>query len=176
MMVRLIAGCIVLASLAGTLSWLAVRLLEYSGWDPGRVRGPAFGVSSLLLFGCSLQLAQAQGAVNREKQQQFRRHLARAVGCSAAFLTVQSVGLWSLLQLQRAENVATGSLGFIIAFTGLHALHVTVAVLCLLFVTLQAQRHRYDHEYSWGVTFCGWFWHALGVVWVAILTAMLIAT
>ncbi|MCA9116040.1 MAG: hypothetical protein KDA79_13215 [Planctomycetaceae bacterium] len=172
----LLAGCGLLAGLVTSVAWLAIRLVEQLGWDPGWVRLPAFGLSTGLLFCCSLQLAQAQGAVNREKQQLFRSCLSRALGCSAGFMTMQAVGLWCLIQLQQSEHVATGSLGLVIVFTALHALHVSVAVLCLLFVTLQARRNRYDHEYSWGVTFCGWFWHALGAVWAAILVAMLIAT
>jgi heme/copper-type cytochrome/quinol oxidase subunit 3 len=57
----------------------------------------------------------------------------------------------------------------------LHGMHFVVALLFLCHITVQAMADRYDHEYYWGVTVCAWFWHALGVAWVAILFVMLIA-
>ena len=61
------------------------------------------------------------------------------------------------------------------AFALLHGVHFIVALLFVVFVFLRAFADRYDHEYSWGVTFCAWFWHALGIAWLAIMTAFLIA-
>ena len=51
----------------------------------------------------------------------------------------------------------------------LHALHGIAALLWLVYVTLRGFAGDYDHEYRFGLTACGWCWHALGVVWIAIL-------
>ena len=50
-----------------------------------------------------------------------------------------------------------------------------VCVLFLCYVTVQALADRYDHEYYWGVSICAWFWHALGIAWVALLFVMMAA-
>lgn len=176
LMLRLTTGTAALLLATGFAARLGVWLIQLAGWSPASVRMPLFVLSTVLLTGCSIELTRAQAAVNREKQQLFRQHLSRALSLGCGFVLSQCVGLWCLVQLQRAEDVATGTYGFVITLTAVHALHVTVAILCLVFVSLQAGRNRYDHEYSWGVTFCGWFWHALGMIWLAILVAMLIAT
>ncbi len=53
---------------------------------------------------------------------------------------------------------------------GLHGVHFVIALLFVAWITVNAFADRYDHEYFGSVTFCAWFWHALGIVWMAILT------
>ena len=92
------------------------------------------------------------------------------------FLGVQSFGLWTLMPHDRtAQTAQAGVTTFVLMLAALHALHFVVAVLFLSYVTVQALADRYDHEYHWGVTVCAWFWHALGVVWLAILLIFAIA-
>jgi heme/copper-type cytochrome/quinol oxidase subunit 3 len=57
----------------------------------------------------------------------------------------------------------------------MHGVHFIVALLFVAFVFLQGLANRYDHEYSWGVTFCAWFWHALGIIWLVIVAGFVIA-
>ena len=72
-------------------------------------------------------------------------------------------------------NSQTGAHVFAFVFVALHAMHFVVALWFLTFVTLKARYERYDHEYYWGVTVCTWFWHALGLVWLAILAVFAVA-
>jgi hypothetical protein len=58
----------------------------------------------------------------------------------------------------------------------LHAMHFTLALMFLVWVTLGAFADRYDHEYFWGVVVCAWFWHALGIAWGCILIVFAIST
>src|SRR5205807_9561702 len=58
----------------------------------------------------------------------------------------------------------------------LHAMHLSLALLFLIWVTLNALADRYDPEYSWGVTVCTSFWNGLGIAWMCILMAFVIAT
>lgn len=136
---------------------------------------PAFWVSSLLLFFGSVALSRALSHVRVEKQAAFRRTLLAALGAGTLFIAVQSYGLWCLLQGQNPSEVATGASAFIVVFAVLHALHVSLAMLFLVFVTLRGFADRYDHEYFWGVTVCAYFWHFLGVVWLCILTVFAFA-
>ena len=64
---------------------------------------------------------------------------------------------------------------FVLALASLHAMHVIVATLFLSLVTVRTFAERYDHEYYWGVSVVAWFWHGLGIVWLAILAVFAIA-
>jgi cytochrome c oxidase subunit 3 len=127
-------------------------------------------VSTLLLAVGSWQLEMARMSVRREKQPEFRRSLLQALISAMAFVAVQGYGLWAIDKGDRsAAEAQLGVHGFVIMFTALHAMHFVVAQSILLWVTISAFADRYDHEYSWGVTFAAGFWHILGVVWMCIL-------
>ena len=157
-------------AVAGLLGWSLTQWL--GSWTLGRSEAAfplAFAVTSLLLVGASLLLQQALEAVKRERQPLFRRSLRRALLLGTLFVALQGYGLWCMLQRQDPQEASTGANAFIFVIAFLHALHVSVALLFLVFVTIRGHADRYDHEYYWGVTFCALFWHFLGVVWLAIL-------
>lgn len=134
----------------------------------------SFLVSTGLLVAGSVQLIRASTFVRQERQTSFRRCLSWAVICGTAFVGVQTYGLQSLIR-QPTMDIATEIKHAAFVFIVLHAVHVIVALLCVVYVFLQSLRDRYDHEYSWGVTFCGWFWHGLGLVWLAIMAVFTVA-
>ncbi|MCY2965843.1 MAG: hypothetical protein NT069_19800, partial [Planctomycetota bacterium] len=88
---------------------------------------------------------------------------------------LQAYGLKILFTHQRVAETQTGSNAFLTVVSGLHAMHFTVALWWLLWVLIGALDDRYDHEFHWGVSACGWFWHVLGIVWGVVLTVFLIA-
>lgn len=133
-----------------------------------------WGTSILLLIGSAL-LHRAVEFVRREQQARFRRSLVAALITGTGFVGVQSFGVWCLLRYQQPADAETGAASFILVFVVLHALHFTVAMMFLVYVTLKGIAERYDHEYYWGVTVCAWFWHVLGIAWVAILAVLVIA-
>ena len=137
---------------------------------------PAFAVTSALLVAGSVALQRAIGFVRREQQRPFRSWLATGLACGTLFLGIQMYGLWTLLPGERvAADAALGVTPFVLMLAALHAVHLSVAVLFLVFVLLQALADRYDHEYYWGVRVCACFWHGLGVVWLFILAIFGIA-
>lgn len=135
---------------------------------------PAFWFSSILLFIGSFSLHVALHAVRLEKRLQFRRALIVALIAGTLFVGIQGFGLWCLIRQQNAEDVSTGSGAFVIMLAALHGIHFIVALMFLAYVVIKGFAARYDHEYFWGVQVCTWFWHALGVIWVAILGVFLI--
>ncbi len=145
----------------------------------GRVSLPwPFWISSGFLFTSSLMQHRAIHAVRWERQAQFRKRLLFALIAGVGFVSVQAFGLWGLLQMQprTTEAASTGPEAFVFVLAVLHGLHVSLAMMLLTYVSLKSRIDRYDHEYYWGVTFCSWFWHALGIVWLAIVFVFLIAT
>lgn len=143
---------------------------------PGRVVfPPAFCVTTVLLALGSGLLQHGAWSVHHERQKPFRRSLLVALVAGTLFVGIQTYGLRCLARNQLPDDVQTGANAFIIIFVALHAMHFSLALLFLVWVTLNAFADRYDHEYSWGVTLCAWFWHALGIVWLCILVVFVIA-
>lgn len=135
----------------------------------------AFHVSTLVLLVGSWQLHRATAFVRVEKQQPFRRSLMWSLALGTLFVGIQSYGIWCLTgSYPQAQDTQTNAQGFVFVFVALHAMHFTVAMMFLVFVTLRGMLDRYDHEYYWGVTVCEWFWHVLGIVWLAILAVFAI--
>ena len=137
---------------------------------------PAFGVSTVVLAVGSVAMQRAIGFVRRERQRPFRAWLGVGLGCGTLFLGIQSYGLWTLLPGERAAaDASLGVTPYVLMLAALHAAHLSVAVLFLVYVLLQALADRYDHEYYWGMRVCACFWHALGVAWLFILAICAIA-
>jgi cytochrome c oxidase subunit 3 len=154
---------------AGSVAYVLIRL-----WGPTSVTA-VFAVSTILLITCTVFLQNAQYHVKLEQQRPFRRSLIVAMTAGSVFLAIQSLGLWSLLQIQNPSEAQTGIQIFVLVFAVLHGLHLCVALMFLIYVSLKAFADRYDHEFYWGVTICAFFWHLLGLVWLLILAVFSIS-
>ena len=164
------------AAVCMALAW--VLTIIFNAPPPSeRIRLPAafqFGTIFLLLG--SLLLHSSLNQVKAERQAEFRRALLLALAFAVLFVGVQSFGLWGFIKgTTDYQNPQMNTHGFVFMFAALHAMHFLVAQSVLLWVTLAAFCDRYDHEYYFGVTFATWFWHALGIVWLAILCVFSIA-
>lgn len=160
---------------AGAITETLILLIGVPAILRGPSFPPAFGFSTALLLVGSISLQFALSAVHRERQKKFRRLLLVGLFAGMLFVAVQSFGLWNLSHIREAGDPQTGVTGVIFVFAALHGLHFIVAVMFLVYVTLQAFADRYDHEYYWGVTVCTFFWHFLGAVWLCILGVFAIA-
>jgi cytochrome c oxidase subunit III len=136
----------------------------------------SFVFSTLCLMIGSWHLERSIGCVRRERQSDFRAALLKALVSAVAFVSIQGYGLWAIDKgVRSSAGAQLGVHGFVIMFTGLHAMHFIIAQSVLLWVTLSAFADRYDHEYFWGVRFAAWCWHILGIVWLGILFLFTIA-
>ena len=136
----------------------------------------AFQFGTMLLALGSWCLHDAHTNVRLERQPRFRRSLMFALVAAVLFVAVQSYGMWALIKSISPDlEMQTSVHGMVIMFAAIHAMHFIVAQAVLLWVTLSAFEDRYDHEYYWGVTFAGWCWHVLGIVWIAILCIFAVA-
>lgn len=130
----------------------------------------AFLFSTVFLVLGSAFMHRALSQVKLERQKPFRKALVSSLIVGTLFVGFQGYALWYLFQgSSPSEYSETSGQGFAFVFAVLHVLHFTVAMMFLVFVTLRSLQDRYDHEYYFGVLVCTWFWHALGIVWAAIL-------
>lgn len=174
-----LALCFFLLS-AATLSvaiggaWLMIHASPFEPSETHFRFPPAFAVSTVLLLVGSVSLQAASYHVRCERQRLFRRRMLLSLFVGVAFVAFQIQGLSCLLPQKRAAaeiGLRDGAFAFVL----MHGVHFIVALLFVVFVFLQGLAGRYDHEYSWGVTFCVWFWHALGIIWLVIVAGFAIA-
>lgn len=168
-----VSGLLFLAS--GALGSLLLRLFPVGPASQASLFPPAFLISTLLLAVGSVSLSRACAFVRRERQVPFRRSLLIGIGAGTLFVTTQSYALTVLVRQTPATQVAIGAKAFVAVLATLHAMHFVIALMFLVFITVQAFADRYDHEYYWGVTICTWFWHVLGIVWILVLGVIAIA-
>lgn len=153
---------------AGCVTWGLIRMFGRSAATGGSIPA-AFVVSTLLLGMGSFAMSRAERCVRMERQRPFRRWLLIGFVIGTLFMGVQSYALWSWFPTERSPEASLGAVPFILTAAALHGLHFLVAVMFVAFVLSRAWADRYDHEYHWGVAICGWFWHALGILWLVIL-------
>jgi cytochrome c oxidase subunit 3 len=169
----LLAAALLLVAI--TLSMVLLSLLPPNTAARPNQFSWAFGVSTCLLLSGSGCMHQAIESVRRERQSRFRRWLKLALTAGTLFVAVQTYALTCLIRQQPPDDASTGAAAFVAVFAAMHGMHFVIALLFLSHITVQALADRYDHEYFWGVTVCAWFWHALGLVWLAILFVMMVA-
>ena len=174
--VRFAVVSALLLLMAGTLAAVLLRVFPDSVTSGPTRFPPAFLISTALLAVGSISMTQARGCVRRERQVPFRRHLLLSLTVGTLFVATQSYALTCLVRRLPAAEVPVGAGAFVAVMAGLHAMHFVVALLFLVFVTVQAQADRYDHEYYWGVTICAWFWHILGIVWLMVMAVVAITS
>ncbi len=162
---------------AGSVAAILMTLFPRAETGPSLHFPSAFMASTGLLLAGSISIERALGYVRLERQTLFLRWMLIALIVGASFMGVQTFALWSMFPEHRSpEDASLESTAFALALAALHALHFFVAVLFVSWVTARSWSHRYDHEYHWGVKFCARFWHALGIVWLAILLVFFIAS
>jgi heme/copper-type cytochrome/quinol oxidase subunit 3 len=173
---RFIFALVGVYAIALTVALVLTRLIPFRPVLGQIVFPPAFWWTTGLLALGSGFLHYAVSCVRRERQAAFRCSLLCALGAGTLFVGVQSYGLGCLARNQVADDAQTGANAFITVIAAIHAMHFALALMFLVWITLNALGDRYDHEYYWGVTVCAWFWHGLGVVWVMILVIFSFAT
>ena len=157
------------------IAMVGIRWLSHAPSDRS-VMPIAFGISTVFLFAGSVTLQRAAWLVRVQRLESFRRWLVLSLITGTLFAGIQICGLWRLAQNQTRqgqslpESAETGANAFVAMAAGLHGVHFVIALLFVAWITVNAFANRYDHEYSGGVTFCAWFWHTLGIVWLTILT------
>jgi heme/copper-type cytochrome/quinol oxidase subunit 3 len=154
---------------------------------PGEVLNvPLTGVNTFILICSSVTMVKAFAAIENGDQAKLRLFLIGTVLLGATFVGIQVVE-YNVLAHEgfvpvAAEYHAEGRDGLppvlggplygmtFYTMTGFHGLHVTIGVICLLFVTLQAFRGRYTQAAHGGVEIVGLYWHFVDLVWIILFT------
>jgi heme/copper-type cytochrome/quinol oxidase subunit 3 len=179
-------------------AYIILRFARPDAWaTPGQVLNvPVTAINTFLLICSSVTMVKAFAAAQDGDQKMLRIWLLSTVIIGASFVSVQ---VFEYLQLAHegflpggyvagsglAEAAASGmayeggaplpeSVGLygstFFTMTGFHGFHVTMGVLCMIFVTVKAFRGGYTTQDHRGVEIIGLYWHFVDLVWIILFT------
>ncbi len=162
----------------GTTAWALPGVPLEEGGTPLAINLTAF--NTFMLICSSVTMVKAFAAIEHGDQKGLRRYLVATVLLGAAFVGIQVVEYIALAQegfLPRcSEELAAvvpncnlfGSTFY--TMTGFHGTHVSIGVLCMIWVTVKAFRGGYTQEDHGGVEVIGLYWHFVDLVWIMLFT------
>ncbi|MCZ6916480.1 MAG: cytochrome c oxidase subunit 3 [Gemmatimonadetes bacterium] len=172
-------------------SYIILRFASPEQWAlPGQILNiPVTAVNTFLLICSSVTMVKAFAAIQDGDQQGLKKYLVATVIIGAAFVGVQAYeytdlvhegflpsgyAAGSALALEAAEGHLPASIGVygssFYTMTGFHGFHVSMGVLCMMFVTWKAYRGKYTKEDHRGVEVIGLYWHFVDLVWIILFT------
>jgi len=156
--------------------------------DPGVVLNvPLTAFNTFLLICSSVSMVKAFAAIQRGDQKGLKLWLLVTILIGATFVGIQVVE-YNLLAHEHFVPIAAeyapvgrgieegpvvgGPLygATFYTMTGFHGAHVTIGVLCLIFVLIRAMRGAYTEANHAGVEVLGLYWHFVDLVWILLFT------
>ena len=156
-------------ALIGT--YVILRFAHPEAWaPPGKVLNvPVTAVNTFLLICSSVTMVKAFAAAEDDDQRGLRMWLVATVLIGATFVGVQGYEYTHLVE--KAFTPAAGLYGSTFyTMTGFHGFHVTMGVLCMIFVTVRAFQGKYSARDHRGVEVIGLYWHFVDLVWIILFT------
>jgi heme/copper-type cytochrome/quinol oxidase subunit 3 len=158
--------------------------------EPGEILNiPVTAVNTFLLICSSMTMVKAFACVQDGNQKGLKLFLVATVLIGATFVSVQ---VFEYLQLSHegflpsgyvdgshfAGLAAAGDLpanvniygSTFFTMTGFHGFHVTMGVICMVYVTIKAFQGKYTATDHRGVEVIGLYWHFVDLVWIILFT------
>lgn len=148
---------------------------------PGQVLNvPLTAFNTFILICSSVTMVKAFAAAVDGDQKGLRKWLVGTVVLGSFFVGVQAFEYMKLAHEgflpHCGEELAAvvpschlyGSTFY--TMTGFHGTHVSIGVLCMIWVTVKAFRGRYAEGNYGGVEVIGLYWHFVDLVWILLFT------
>lgn len=148
---------------------------------PGEVLNvPLTAFNTFILICSSVTMVKAFAAIESGDQKGLRLYLVATVVLGALFVGVQGFEYYKLIEEgflpHCGEELAAlvpschlyGSTFY--TMTGFHGTHVSIGVLCMIWVTVKAFRGKYTQGDHGGVEVIGLYWHFVDLVWILLFT------
>jgi len=177
MWVFLLSEVMFFTSLIGT--YVILRFAHPDHWtDPGVILNvPLTAVNTFLLICSSVTMVKAFASIQQGNQKGLQMWLLATIVIGATFVGVQAFeysqlageGFVPMLDLYDAEGGPLYGATFY-AMTGFHGAHVSIGVLCLIFVYVRSLQGAYTATSLEGVEVIGLYWHFVDLVWILLFT------
>jgi heme/copper-type cytochrome/quinol oxidase subunit 3 len=130
---------------------------------------PVTAVNTFILICSSVSMVKAYAAAVEGNGKGLRFWLLITVLGGATFVGVQ---VYEYMQLVGHGFVPSSGLfgSTFYTMTGFHGFHVSMGVICMSWVTVQAHRGKYDNGRYEGVETIGLYWHFVDLVWIILFT------
>lgn len=152
-------------------AYIILRAAHPDAWrPPGEVLNvPVTAVNTFLLICSSVTMVKAFAAAQDDDQGALRRWLVATCVIGATFVAVQAFEYHELVSHGFVPSAGLYGSTFY-TMTGFHGFHVTVGVLCMIWVTAKAFRGGYSSRDHRGVEVIGLYWHFVDLVWIILFT------
>lgn len=150
---------------------------------------PVTAINTFLLICSSVTMVKAFASIQDGDQKKLQLYMVATVIIGAAFVGVQAYEYTTLVHegflpsgyaagSHFAELAARGELPASVGvygssfytMTGFHGFHVSMGVVCMVFVTWKAFKGKYTKEDHRGVEVIGLYWHFVDLVWIILFT------
>jgi cytochrome c oxidase subunit III len=132
---------------------------------------PVTTISTFVLLMSSLAMVLALAAVTRGSRRDAILWLGMTALLGSVFLGFQYYEFTSFVR--EGLTIRTNLFGSTFyTLTGCHGLHVSVGVVWLTSLMIQAIRGKLGTEKAMTVEICGLYWHFVDVVWIVIFTVV----
>ncbi len=188
MWVFLLSEVMFFTSLIG--SYIILRFAHPEHWtNPGVVLNvPLTATNTFILICSSVTMVKAFAAIQQGDLKGLKTWLLATILIGSLFVGIQAVEYITLSgegfvpMLEAYHAVGRGnphegpSLGgplygaTFYAMTGFHGAHVSLGVICLIFVYIMAVRGKYSIADYEGVEVIGLYWHFVDLVWIILFT------
>lgn len=156
------------------VGYLVIRL-RAPEWPPQGTAALPTGlwISTALVLLLSAALVMAERAIRAGRARGLTRFLSLALGLAIAFLGAQLSNWMQMAADSALPQQSLAAFGFWI-LTVLHAVHVLLGLVPLVFVLVRAADGRYTTAEHEGVHLLAMYWHFLAATWMVILTVLLV--
>jgi cytochrome c oxidase subunit 3 len=125
-------------------------------------------INTVILITSGFTYTWAHHALNHGKRLQTKIGLLITILLGLTFLMGQKVE-WA----ESGMTLGSGLLGSaFFMLTGFHGAHVIVGVIWLCVMFLRIQLGHFDAKHQFAFRACGWYWHFVDVVWIALFSVL----
>ena len=152
-------------------SYIILRFGASDTWPmPGEVLNvPVTATNTFILICSSVTMVMAYAAIERGDQKKLRMWLLATAILGASFVGVQAYEYSELIHHGFLPSSGLYGATFY-TMTGFHGFHVTIGVICILWVAAKAFRGGYTQQDHEGVEVIGLYWHFVDLVWIILFT------
>jgi len=132
---------------------------------PEKLSTLAGTANTLLMLSSSFFVVRAIHAIRNDNAKACVTWLYASLACGAGFLLLKTVEYYD--KFSQGINLSTNTFYmFYLSLTMFHFLHVILGMIILFFITIKAQRGKYNAQNHIGIETGASYWHMVDLAWI----------